>query len=33
MTITNAYLITSFKTYIPVAIKIGTEYFQVITVS
>ncbi|GAA5815422.1 hypothetical protein MFLAVUS_008930 [Mucor flavus] len=32
MTITNAYLITSFKTFIPVTIKIGSEYFQVTTI-
>lgn len=32
MTITNAYLITRFKSLIPVSIKIGAEYFQVTTV-
>ncbi|KAG2213997.1 hypothetical protein INT47_001268 [Mucor saturninus] len=32
MTVTNAFLITSFKTHIPVSIKIGSEYFQVTTI-
>ncbi|KAI8994897.1 hypothetical protein BDB01DRAFT_714840 [Pilobolus umbonatus] len=32
MCITNAFLVSTFKTMIPVQIKIGAEYFQVTTI-
>lgn len=32
MTIKNAFIVNSFKSMIPVQVKIGAEYFQVTTV-